>query len=485
MAVAVEYSGSSVREIIPEFPTSRLPEFSVAECFPSRPREDFASVCESEEEYGGGLAAICRRAAQDARSGASEHAMRLVEGILPKSEAAGEDCAWVYFYYLRDNLFERKSLDYRLLLSRYFALPNTRPSLVHSLVFGLALKIYDAGRPFSCLSFFRFWGPVNLRLDDYLPFPGEKRTIRPLTERLINRIVREPFYTSWSDFREWFSPTWMPDRLLRETFYREFVRCMERLFARQEFETFWQFQRFYLERLRGEAPGEDDLRLFQLALKATNSKFLKYVPWYMKEWQLECAPDELYSAGTDGRSPISIASGKLFDALITAPELYSDFFPWAVSTLRSIAGRMENGGFWNILGTARLRALAGDLSGALSELEEIYPQMKARATYWDFVATLYGDDDRAVSALGRAIFLQPEADATAGRHLHLAQIFASRGSRDEAKSELSQYLRLTFRYRHRLSPSFKTLSETLGYIEPALRHVPQPYYLSPDQPFVF
>lgn len=68
------------------------------------------------------------------------------------------DTAWQIYRYLQNNYTTMGSHQVRMLLVAYLKLPVDRPSLVHSCVLGIAVKISSEYADFQFPQFLQMWG---------------------------------------------------------------------------------------------------------------------------------------------------------------------------------------------------------------------------------------------------------------------------------------------------------------------------------------
>ena len=99
---------------------------------------------------------------------------------------------WLIYYALKkidlNDYYNRKKL-----LARYLSLELERPSLLHSLILGEAVKV-EKNTPlqFRIRDFIRMWGLENLRGDDWKQFTTDKGLTLPSTvEQLISVYAKE------------------------------------------------------------------------------------------------------------------------------------------------------------------------------------------------------------------------------------------------------------------------------------------------------
>ena len=86
---------------------------------------------------------------------------------MDSAKAHPTDTAWDIYWYLKNNYQECGSEQTRMLLFAYIKIPIERPSLLHSCILQLALKISEQYDDFHLLNFIRMWGySQNLRSED-------------------------------------------------------------------------------------------------------------------------------------------------------------------------------------------------------------------------------------------------------------------------------------------------------------------------------
>lgn len=67
---------------------------------------------------------------------------------------------------------------------------NERPSQLHSLFINLAAKVSDCFPDFKLLPFIKLWNVSNFTVDDRSTKELDDKSIKPLTVRLIQRLVK-------------------------------------------------------------------------------------------------------------------------------------------------------------------------------------------------------------------------------------------------------------------------------------------------------
>lgn len=105
-----------------------------------------------------------------------------------------DETGWRIYQYMKANFDELESEFARTLLLCYMKLPCTRPSLLHSCILALALKMADKFADFRLVPFLRMWnqGATDwcLRSDDYERGEKDGKTYAALSERLAQAYVR-------------------------------------------------------------------------------------------------------------------------------------------------------------------------------------------------------------------------------------------------------------------------------------------------------
>ncbi len=99
------------------------------------------------------------------------------------------ETAWCIYNYLKKNYATDSSKIVRTLLSAYIKLELDRPSLIHSCILGIAVKVSDTYADFNFPKFLEYWGfPKFLRREDLERQKGKDgRTFLSLKERAERR----------------------------------------------------------------------------------------------------------------------------------------------------------------------------------------------------------------------------------------------------------------------------------------------------------
>ena len=96
------------------------------------------------------------------------------------------DTAWQIYRYLQNNYTTMGSHQVRMLLVAYLKLPVDRPSLVHSCVLGIAVKISSEYADFQFPQFLQMWGYDRyLREED-----KQKQLFRLVLSENVAKVIR-------------------------------------------------------------------------------------------------------------------------------------------------------------------------------------------------------------------------------------------------------------------------------------------------------
>ncbi len=100
------------------------------------------------------------------------------------------DTAWDIYYYLRDNYKQAGSQQVRTLLALYMKLPVVKPSVIHSRMLSMAVRISEEYDDFRLPQFLQMWGyDDKLMADDRRRQPGKGgRLYLSLKERVDRRL---------------------------------------------------------------------------------------------------------------------------------------------------------------------------------------------------------------------------------------------------------------------------------------------------------
>lgn len=124
----------------------------------------------------------------------------LIESI-EQASAHPNDTQWSICRYLNANLENMDSQIARTLLASYMKIPTVRPSLIHSLILGIALKMSAKFPDFILPQFLKLWDyPRNLREDDTKESLGKDgRRYLSLKERTERQL--QSYYLHHSEQR--------------------------------------------------------------------------------------------------------------------------------------------------------------------------------------------------------------------------------------------------------------------------------------------
>lgn len=101
-----------------------------------------------------------------------------------------EDTAWNIYHYLKDFIGKDSSANMRTLLLSYLKIPVERPSLIHSCILSMALKMQEAYADFRFPQFLEYWGYGKmLRSEDMQRQRGKDgKEYLSLKERVDRRL---------------------------------------------------------------------------------------------------------------------------------------------------------------------------------------------------------------------------------------------------------------------------------------------------------
>lgn len=102
------------------------------------------------------------------------------------------DFGWLTYYALKQTPVS-EVVNRKILLNQYLQLELPKPSILHSLILGEAVKV-EKNTPlqFRIRDFVRLWGLENLRSEDWMQFTTEEgNTMSSLVEKLISVYVKE------------------------------------------------------------------------------------------------------------------------------------------------------------------------------------------------------------------------------------------------------------------------------------------------------
>lgn len=128
--------------------------------------------------------------------------------VLNDDSKSAEDKAWDVYSYMKENVGtnEFSSEEARTLLLCYMKLDVKRPSLVHSLMLAIALKMSEVYADFKLINFMNMWKGSNLREDDKSPQTGKDgkkyaSLLEKVTKSYIQYKIAHPQETLEDPFR--------------------------------------------------------------------------------------------------------------------------------------------------------------------------------------------------------------------------------------------------------------------------------------------
>lgn len=121
----------------------------------------------------------------------------LQEALLHIDTARPDDMGWRIYRYLKAHYTEMTSQEARTLLLCYMKIPCQRPSLLHSCILALALRMKEQFSDFRIIDFIRYWNGGEqfsvslLRPDDAQRVQKDGKSFPALTEKLAHCYMAE------------------------------------------------------------------------------------------------------------------------------------------------------------------------------------------------------------------------------------------------------------------------------------------------------
>lgn len=120
----------------------------------------------------------------------------LLDALMTVKSEQSDDTGWRIYRYLMTHYKEMSSAEARTLLNCYMKLPCTRPSLLHSCILSVAMKMKEQFPDFRFVAFVNLWnqGNVNgcLRQEDWQTSTGKDGKAYPaLVEKLVHIYAHE------------------------------------------------------------------------------------------------------------------------------------------------------------------------------------------------------------------------------------------------------------------------------------------------------
>ncbi|MBR6284882.1 MAG: tetratricopeptide repeat protein [Muribaculaceae bacterium] len=123
------------------------------------------------------------------------------DGIAAKAlNALREHKGWEIYHQLKDGMGQMPLHDVRQVLFNYLQLPVARPSMLHSMIMGMAVQAAKLHEEFNFAEFMTRWGTDCFTEADWERRRGDKVTFPSLVERVVTRYIAAArrHHVAWS-----------------------------------------------------------------------------------------------------------------------------------------------------------------------------------------------------------------------------------------------------------------------------------------------
>ncbi len=406
------------------------------------------------------------------KNGNNDKALEIMSGLYKDGnlpEVAHVDYGWAIYRYLKDHYKERTSEEVRGLLRDYIVLKNERPSLLHFQILNFALNYSKEDENFKLPAFLKYWGPGNLRDEDYKDSTGNDGKKIP---SLMDRIARVVVEYAQEDIQEFVNL--LPDRkddfieMLKEQFFWKIYHSTEGNVSATTWTLFDQYLDFFPEAPACEAHSrvlglaervmkDDNTYRFYSFFKRWNPEKLKPADWIEEKGE----NDVVYK-------PLAIKCIKKAKEAITSlsDEQIGDL-QWLIALYGVTVTKFPEDD-WNIRSKALLHLKAGQLEDAKAIYRDLCLKMGEKYYIWQEFADCWEDNDIKIALLCKAISLEKNEDFIGKIRLELAKRLIVAGKKDNAAVEIKKYKEHYIKMGWRISADVNELQEKSRTFGPEL-----------------
>lgn len=348
-----------------------------------------------------------------------------------------ENYGWIIYKYLRDNIDSLNSVQARTLLRDYINLKNERPSNLHSQILNFALNYSKKDSAFKLLSFLKYWGPDNLRGDDFSESYGQDGKKIP---SLMTRIAREVVNYPTDTLNEFIKL--LPRRqnefieMLRECHFWNIYHTI----SENRLEDSWKLFNSYLSSYSQCGASKWHSKILSLAERNMNEDNQYRFFDFFKKWDPKklLPSDWLEEKGENGESYRPLASKalkKANDALNTMSEDSAGDLTWLIDAY-DVAMEKYPDDDWMVRAKALLLIKAGKIEDAELIYKDLSLKMGDKYYIWQEFSNCVSEQNAKIGMLCKAICSENNEDFIGKIRLDLAEQLISIGKKSEAAHEV-------------------------------------------------
>ena len=353
--------------------------------------------------------------------------------------ALHERVGWVVYRYLKRMPPECQSATARRALLHYITLKNKRPSLLHSQMLLMAIAVKERFADFKLLNFIAAWNVNSFAEADFLPSQHEEQTFRPLAERVVEHCfglgygLQEVLNTFLPNVR-------FTDEKVKELYARS------RYFAifnqqKQDETAAVALAEQYAQTINGTPMcNEYHSAILHFYLRHLSKAHQRQALRFVKGWGMGNFRDEDWLRATkdDRRYPALVE--KTLVALLSACEKHElrrlNERPPAILQ-KALDAYADNESLMRLWVKVKLAACKDN--EALETLRCLIRKQQ-RFYLWKELADITPDEQLKLSALCKAILLQPKDEFLGKVHFRLALLLKGQSLLSEAQAQINAYV---------------------------------------------
>lgn len=375
---------------------------------------------------------------------AYESLLPLLDYNLPL--ALHERVGWVVYKYLKRMLAECQSAQARWALFNYIKLNNPRPSLLHSQMLLMALSVKERFADFNLLKFIFVWDVNSFSEADFLPSQHEEQTFRPLTERVIEHCFSLGY--ALQEVCDIFLPNpHFTEQQLGKLFARSWFFSIYNLQKHDEKAAITLAMRYAQAVNGGNMINEYHSKILNFYLHHLPQQHPRLLFTFIRAWGMgNFSDDDWHRSIREGhRCPALVE--RVLVAILSAcneTELIKLHARTPEILKRAIIAFNDNERLMRLWVRTKLAACKRD--EALDVLRHLIRKQQ-RFYLWKELADITPDKELKLSALCKAILLQPRDKFLGKVHFMLGTLLKELGMLAEAQAQVNAFAE-TYRRNH-------------------------------------
>lgn len=391
----------------------------------------------------------------------------LFAGTVP--EDLREDVGWALYRYMKFALGALDSVTARRLLAEYLKIATGRPSLLHSLMLKLAVKVARTSADFNFYRFYRMWNPALFRDEDYMSADVGDKHIPSLVTLCVVRASGYPESGGLSKLLDEVDKNRIDRGDLLRVMRRRYCRDVEAAMERKDMPSVERLLTEYAETLcRGGVSGHHS-KMLEHACKyyvgERGEGFLRFFRIWLssgfrdEDWRGEIGKEGRHYAGTAER-----ALKRIFDIIKADPRnqrgLLEEMLP-----LFEQGARRETTGYWMRYRYGRLLLLRGDKVAAERVLRMVEAPMRRNWFYWVDMADCADDTDVMLMHLDKAARMVRVERFEAPLHIRRCEGYLRKEMAAEAREALERARSIRAKFGYNAGGKIERLERQITALE--------------------